>query len=208
MLSNYLTAKAGEVADEVATFRRSSLEAHRAYLAAGAVLAAVRDECKRGEWSPFLEAAGVEERTARNMMRLARAGVKPETVSVFGGVKAMLNWLQGATPYWEPNPVPHFTGGGYEAMKADIANHGLLHRITLCDGLILDGRARYRACAELGRIPLDVEWFDGDDPLSFILSKNLTRKSLTEDQRAMVGALMLLKSTVPDDAPEPRTAVL
>ena len=93
-MTNRQSHLADVVRGAVERFRRGSVEAHRAYLEAAAALVEARDGAKRGQWGPFIEAAGVDERTARNMMRLARAGVKPETVSAFGGVKAMLDWLK------------------------------------------------------------------------------------------------------------------
>lgn len=72
---------------------RASLEAHGAYLEAGAALVEARADAKRGTWGPFLEAAGVGERTAQRMMQVAKSGAKPVTVTGFGGVRAYLEWL-------------------------------------------------------------------------------------------------------------------
>ena len=47
----------------------------------------------RGEWGPFLEHAGIPERTAQNMIRLAKAGLKPETISGLGGIRETLDVL-------------------------------------------------------------------------------------------------------------------
>ena len=95
-LSNFLSALAADVAGHVSAYRRSSLDAHRAYLAAGAKLVEARGECRRGEWGPFLQAAGVEGRTARNMMMLARAGLRAEDVTDRGGVQASIDALRQA----------------------------------------------------------------------------------------------------------------
>lgn len=96
VLSNWLTVQAAEVAGDVARFKRATNEAHTAYLAAARRLVAVRGECRRGEWGAFLQAAGVEPRTARNMMQLARAGLSADDVTAAGGVQAALDALRAA----------------------------------------------------------------------------------------------------------------
>lgn len=79
-----------------------------------------------------------------------------------------------------------------DAELADLANdiraHGLHQSVILhCDGSILDGRNRYRACESIGVEP-DYETYAGDDPLGYVISRNLYRRHLTESQRAMVAA--------------------
>ena len=95
-LSNFLTVLAAEVVSEVASFKRSSAAAHRAYLSAGAKLVDARANARRGQWAPFLAACGVSERVARNMMRLARAGLTADEVTERGGVQASLESLREA----------------------------------------------------------------------------------------------------------------
>ena len=73
--SNLLSSLAADVREAVSRFKRSSLEAHQAYLEAGAKLVEARGEYRRGQWGPFLEVAGVDARTARDMMTLARANL-------------------------------------------------------------------------------------------------------------------------------------
>lgn len=69
----------------------------------------------------------------------------------------------------------------------DIAEHGLRQPIILLDGQILDGRNRYEASVMAGVEPR-VETFNGDDPLTYVVSANLKRRHLDESQRAMVAA--------------------
>lgn len=55
---------------------------------------------------------------------------------------------------------------------------------------ILDGRHRARASRETG-IPLKAKLFDGDCPLTFVVSQNMHRRHMTPSQRAMVAAKIL-----------------
>ncbi|WP_169453489.1 MT-A70 family methyltransferase [Pleomorphomonas oryzae] len=122
-----------------------------------------------------------------------------------------------------------------DALRDDIAEHGLRDQITLFDGQILDGRNRYRALMEIVKlglvfkdsvltevdiakdIPFAVDLGSGSffrrfrgseaDALEFVLSKNLHRRHLTESQRAMVAAnLATLAPGRPDTNNEPNSA--
>jgi hypothetical protein len=81
---------------------------------------------------------------------------------------------------------PPIEGEIFEALVADIRTHGLRERIAKYEGLILDGRARYRLCELVGVVPACIE-YPGPDPLGFVLPADLHRQHLTESQRAMVG---------------------
>lgn len=58
----------------------------------------------------------------------------------------------------------------------------------LCDGAILDGRHRARACAQAGVALKTVEWDRAGTAEAFVVSRNLHRRHLNESQRAMVAA--------------------
>lgn len=118
VLSNRLAHLAGEARTAARTYRRSSAQAMAAYVAAGKVLAEARESARRGEWSAVLAVAGVEERTALNMMRLARGGWTGETVTAAGGVRVALDveaWrgrlADGAAVAGPPAAVAGLAGG-------------------------------------------------------------------------------------------------
>ncbi len=82
---------------------------------------------------------------------------------------------------------PEITGEDFKALVKDIKTRGLRQPITTLDGKILDGANRYRACIAADIEPR-FEDFTGDNPLAFVVSQNLTRRHLTDDQRAAIAA--------------------
>lgn len=84
---------------------------------------------------------------------------------------------------------PLITGKELEDLAADIDANGLNEAIVTYQGMILDGRNRFEACALIGKKPKYVAFGGSDkDALAYVLSANLHRRHLTESQRAMVGA--------------------
>jgi site-specific DNA-methyltransferase (adenine-specific) len=71
-----------------------------------------------------------------------------------------------------------------DELKADIAANGQREPITVCDGMILDGRNRYRACIELGIEP-ETRKYSGD-PWAFAWSLNGERRDLEATVRALI----------------------
>lgn len=71
-------------------------------------------------------------------------------------------------------------------ISADIKENGLNEPIILYEGKILDGRNRYLACGMAGVEPT-FKNYTGDEPLQYVVSKNLHRRHLNESQRAMLG---------------------
>lgn len=69
----------------------------------------------------------------------------------------------------------------------DIVTFGQREPIWLLDGMVLDGRNRQWAC-EFAQVEPFYQQYRGDDPLNFVLSKNLHRRHLTESQRALIAA--------------------
>ena len=73
------------------------------------------------------------------------------------------------------------------SLSDDIKAHGLREPIVMHEGKILDGRNRYQACVMAGVDPAQKD-FDGPDPLAFVISANLRRRHLNDDQRALVAS--------------------
>jgi hypothetical protein len=93
------------------------------------------------------------------------------------------------------NMFPLITGREFDALVSDIKARGLVDPIILCDGKILDGRNRYRACQQLRLTPRQETLNSGSDPLGFVISKNLHRRHLKESQRAMIAARLATLKT-------------
>lgn len=99
---------------------------------------------------------------------------------------------RGSVATHEPHPAaaifPLMDDRELTDLAADIKARGLVDPIVLLDGKVLDGRNRLRAC-ELGGVdPRFVAWGGTGDPTTWVISKNLCRRHLTESQRAMVAA--------------------
>jgi hypothetical protein len=93
-----------------------------------------------------------------------------------------------AIPFHEfANIFPMSSADQLTELARDIAAHSLLEPVVLYEGKILDGRGRYLACRQAGVEP-KFEEYTGDDPLGYVLSRNLHRRHLDESQRAMVAA--------------------
>jgi hypothetical protein len=101
---------------------------------------------------------------------------------------ALYEEVDGSIP---PHPLadifPALDDDALRALAQDIGTHGLREDIVLYQGKILDGRCRYRACELAGVVPR-VTQYGGDNPLAFVVSRNLHRRQLSASQRALVAA--------------------
>lgn len=85
------------------------------------------------------------------------------------------------------NLFPMLQGDALDGLREDIRQNGVREPIVFLNGEILDGRNRYMCARDLGVEYPRVE-FNGNDPLSFVISHNLHRRHLSESQRASVAA--------------------
>lgn len=78
----------------------------------------------------------------------------------------------------------------FQQLKADIKENGQNNAITYWGNMLLDGRNRMRACRELNIDPIDEELDEElvPDPYAWVVSQNLHRRHLTDQQRAVIAA--------------------
>ena len=72
-----------------------------------------------------------------------------------------------------------------DSLAVDIKTHGLRHPLVMHERELLDGRNRLAACKIAGVAPSFVE-YEGDSPVSFVISVNIKRRQLDASQRACV----------------------
>lgn len=72
-----------------------------------------------------------------------------------------------------------------EALALDIKANGLQQPIVMWEGLLLDGRNRLAACAICGVVP-SFKQYEGNSPVTFVISANIKRRQLDASQRACV----------------------
>ncbi len=79
-----------ELVEQAATLQRKSLES---WIDCANVLLKAREVAEHGQWLPFLEQAGISPRHAQNMLRIAKRGLKCESISHLGGIGETLRLL-------------------------------------------------------------------------------------------------------------------
>ena len=81
---------------------------------------------------------------------------------------------------------PLMSDTALDELAQDIKANGLLHPIVRHEGKVIDGRNRLAACQRAGMPPTFIEWSGTGSVVAWILSTNLHRRHLTDQQRAMV----------------------
>jgi hypothetical protein len=93
------------------------------------------------------------------------------------------------------NAFPLMNGGEFNELVADIKARGQIEPIITYDGLILDGRNRYRACLRNKIEPVlraGDDWID--DPAAYVISANIRRRHLkAKDKREAIAQLIKAK---------------
>lgn len=157
-------------------------------------LASIRDGTGVGRWAEEVIAAAVGVSTDYVLKTMARH-LKPsqedvremfprERRTVNGGVTAAAVTTADVVPLPRVLPmpalhevtdfIPELDDNAYAALKADIKLNGLKEPVSLTPhGVLVDGRARWRACSELGFVP-ETKTVVGD-PWKYALATNVVR---------------------------------
>src|SRR5699024_2539042 len=97
--------------------------------------------------------------------------------------------ITGVHPYADKFPM--LPDSELEELAESIKQNGQRQPIVLTeDGLILDGRNRYRAC-EMINVEPEIEVYDGDDLAEYVIDSNTSRRHMSTGARAMSTALVL-----------------
>lgn len=117
-LSNSLSDMAEQIKEAVLASKAAHQQSVEKAMEAGRHLHAAKAHCQHGEWLPFLERAGIHERQAQRLIKLAQACLKPDTVSDLGGIKAALQYAsrrilppEGYLLFINPKPGTPLAGG-------------------------------------------------------------------------------------------------
>ena len=116
LTSNRLTDLSERIRQAHGRAMSALIESVQYGLECGRLLIEAKAECAHGEWLPFLERSGVQERQAQRFMRVARSGMKSDTVSDLGGVTAALEHLASSrepAPDSGPEPDPRAVEIGF-----------------------------------------------------------------------------------------------
>lgn len=108
--------------------------------------------------------------------------------------------------------MPEMSPDDREELKRSMIEQGYLkeYPIVLLDGMILDGWHRYNVASELGIVPGFTDYKNVDaegkalDPVAWVVSTNLARRHLTDDQRANIA--LTLKTLEADSVTAMTTA--
>jgi ParB-like chromosome segregation protein Spo0J len=94
--------------------------------------------------------------------------------------------------------LPEMSPQEFESLKSSIAASGLREPIVVHERQIVDGRNRDRACRELGITPSYQQWDGRGSLVTYIIDKNITRRHLSESQRALLA--VSLKTAFEEEA--------
>ena len=83
---------------------------------------------------------------------------------------------------------PMMPNEALDELAADIKQHGLRDPIVMLQDRVIDGRNRLEGCHRAGVEPTFTEWTGTGSVVAWILSVNLHRRHLSDQQRAMLAA--------------------
>jgi ParB-like chromosome segregation protein Spo0J len=129
---------------------------------------------------PRTNVVGTTTPPGSGAQRCAQAGEREHRIESTAGTAAPAARSSPFHPLGDR--FPPIEGVEFDELVADIKANGLIEPIVMLDGMILDGRNRYRAC-----VAADVEPtfrpFTSDDPAAYVISANIHRRHLTAEQK-------------------------
>src|SRR5215472_11769023 len=129
---------------------------------------------------PRTNVVGTTAPPGSGAQRCAQAGEREHGIESTAGTAAPAARSSPFHPL--ADRFPPIEGVEFDELVADIKANGLIEPIVMLDGMILDGRNRYRAC-----VAADVEPtfrpFTGDDPAAYVISASIHRRHLTTEQK-------------------------
>jgi hypothetical protein len=211
--SNYLVDIAARIKAEHEAVTGHLRQSLKRAMAAGNLLNEARSLVPHGQWLPWLkDHCSLSERVAQQYMKLARnreliekRNTNPDSDLTIVEALALTKTSRVLTPKLKSHPlkdkiIPDYDWPGFDIFVDSIRRIGLIYSIVLYEGMIPDGRARYRACLQAGVEP-HFRVYDGDDPLGHIWVLDFCRTNLSPDQQAVLRLeCEKLKERVPCEA--------
>ena len=96
-LSNSLADLAEQIKNVNAVAQAAQRQTIEKAFEAGFLLCQAKEQCAHGEWTPFLQRAGIHDRQARRLMQIASCGLPIGHVSEIGGIRAALDYIGNLT---------------------------------------------------------------------------------------------------------------
>ncbi len=199
-----LQGLAVEIRQEHDLCRKAISEALQHAINAGELLLKAKTLTPHGTWSDWVrDNCEFSERTAQAYMRVARGlpvlEAKAQRVADLSFRDALMLLSEPEQTEYDVHELgqifPMMTESEFSALVEDIRERGLLHPITLYEGKILDGKCRYEACKVAGVRPtfnqFPEDYPGSGDAFDFVMSCNLHRQSISEDQRAAMAVIFL-----------------
>jgi hypothetical protein len=131
---------------------------------------------------------------------------KPDLSKIENELAPAMEQFDGAAPEYEfhefANYFPMIGDDELNELAEDIRKHGLLEKITLFKGKILDGRNRYKAAKAAGVVLKNYDFkqlSEHRNPEEFVISANIRRRHLTTAQKRSLLAKLIAANPAASD---------
>ena len=170
----------GKITDAWARYQRANADRTQAALDTGAGLIELRERLPHGDFLPAIEGMGIADRSARDWMRLSRAGLTSATVAHLGGIRAALDSL--AKP--KSATVAVLTGDDVRRRELESENVELKRQVG--DMLVTATPEQLEMLARLVRLQVEVR--ETREKLNLAITERESLKKERESLRASIAA--------------------